>query len=129
MMASTKAKMQHGLDQFASVCTNFGLAISTKKTEVIHQPIHGTPYTEPIITVNGKRLNNVDRFTYLGLSQAVRIDDEVNTGNARARATFWEARLRCLGTQQNYSVDKADHPSITLVSMRNLDRPVGMQGS
>ena len=68
------------------------------------------------------------------LSQAVRIDDEVNTGIARAMATFWEARLKCLGTQRNDSVYKAkgirsDHLSINLVCMRNLDCPVGVQES
>jgi len=32
----TKEKMQHELDRFSSACDNFGLTISTTKTEVMH---------------------------------------------------------------------------------------------
>ena len=94
IIASTEADMQRSLDMFSLACSNYGLTISTKKTEVLHQPTPGCEYTEPSITVNGQKLNNVDRFTYLGsaLSQSVHIDDEVNTRIARASSSF--GRLR-----------------------------------
>ena len=50
----------------SNACKNFGLTISTKKTEVMYQPAPGKPYRAPIITVNGHRLNAVDKFTYFG---------------------------------------------------------------
>ena len=31
----------------------------------MHQPAPGKPYVEPNITINGQRLNAVDKFTYL----------------------------------------------------------------
>ncbi|XP_070207983.1 uncharacterized protein [Littorina saxatilis] len=88
--AVSEADMQCSVDMFSSACSNFGLTISTKKIEVLHQPAPGKPYVEPDITVNGQRLNTVNRFTYLGstLSQNVTIDDEVNVRIARASSTF-----------------------------------------
>ena len=69
--------MQGAVDRMSKACDNFQLKISTKKTEVVHQPAPGKPYSEPTITVNGQKLQVVDKFTYLGstLSRAVHIDD------------------------------------------------------
>ena len=88
--ATSEADMQHSADIFSAACTNFGLTISTKKTEVMHQPAPGKQYVEPNININGQRLNVVDRFTYLGstLSRNVVIDDEINIRLAKASAAF-----------------------------------------
>ena len=88
--ADSEADMQRSVDKCSIACTNFGLTISKKKTEVLHQPAPWKPYIEPNITFNGQRLSIVNRFTYLGstLSQNVTIDDEVNVRIARASATF-----------------------------------------
>jgi len=88
--AISEDKMQHSVNLFAEACSNFGLTISTKKTEVIHQPAPGKTYVEPNIYVNDQRLNVVDKFTYLGstLSRSVVIDDEVNTRIAKASVAF-----------------------------------------
>ena len=51
--SANQSDMQQSMDQFATGCNNFGLTISTKKTEVMYQPAPGTPYTEPVITTNG----------------------------------------------------------------------------
>ena len=77
--ASTQSDMQESMDLFTKACENFGLTISTKKTEVLHQPAPAVPYNEPNINVNGQRLAAVDKFTYLGstLSRFVNIDEEV----------------------------------------------------
>ena len=82
--------MQHRVDKLSDACNNFGLTISTKKTELMHQPAPGKSYIEPNISINGQRLNVVEKFTYLGstLSCTVVIDDEVNTRLAKASATF-----------------------------------------
>ena len=88
--AASEATMQHSVDKFSDACNNFGLTISKKKTEVMHQPAPGKPYTEPSISIDGQQLNAVDRFTYLGstLSRNVVIDDEVNARLAKASAAF-----------------------------------------
>ena len=86
--------MQGAVDRMSKACDNFQLTISTKKTEVVHQPAPGKPYSEPTITVNGQKLQVVDKFTYLGstLSRAVHIDDEVTARTAKASVAF--GRLR-----------------------------------
>ena len=50
--ASSEAKMQRAMDQVSQSCDNYDLTISTKKTEVVHQPAPGKPYNEPTVTVN-----------------------------------------------------------------------------
>ena len=88
--APSEADMQHSVDKFSDACNNFGLTISTKKTEVMHQPAPGKPYVEPNISVDRQRLNVVKKFTYLGstLSCTVVINDEVNTRLTKTSAAF-----------------------------------------
>ncbi|XP_063597258.1 uncharacterized protein LOC134773939 [Penaeus indicus] len=95
--AGTEQKMQHEMNCFTRAGDNFGLIISTKKTEVMYQPAPGQPYQEPHITVKGQELQTVDSFTYLGstLSRVVNIDAEVINRIAKASSAF--GRLRILG--------------------------------
>ena len=88
--AKSEGKMQGAVDRMSKACDNFQLTISTKKTEVVHQPAPGKLYSEPTITVNGRKLQVVDKFTYLGstLSRAVHIDDEVTARTAKASVAF-----------------------------------------
>ena len=86
------------------------MTLQSAETEVVHQPAHRKPYSEPTITVNGHKLQVVDNFTYL--SRAVQIDDEVagRTANAsvffgRLRANVWECNEIVLYT--NLKVYKA----------------------
>lgn len=92
--AATEGQMQESMNSFSTACKNFGLTISTKKTEVLHQPAPQKPYIEPVITIDGEPLKTVDKFTYLGstLSRSVNIDDEVETRIAKASSAF--GRLR-----------------------------------
>ena len=39
--AATEAEMQRSVDKFSEARNNYGLTISTKKTEVLHQPVPG----------------------------------------------------------------------------------------
>ena len=89
------------MDKFSAACDDFGLTISTSKTEVMHQPAPGMPYNKPSILIKGKRLEVVDKFVYLGstLSRAVNIDEEVTARIAKATSAFgrlkgnvWERR-------------------------------------
>lgn len=92
--AATEGQMQESMNSFSTACKNFCLTISTKKTEVLHQPAPQKPYIEPVITVDGEPLKTVDKFTYIGstLSRSVNIDDEVETRIAKASSAF--GRLR-----------------------------------
>ena len=67
---------------------------SAQKTELVYHPAPEKPHSEPTITVNGQRLQVVDKFIYLGstLSRAVHTDDEFTSRIAQARAAF--GRLR-----------------------------------
>ena len=78
--AASKAEMQQSMDQFSAVCANFGLIISTKKTQALPQPPPHHPYVEPLVTTNGEVMNAVDKFIYLGsiLFRDVHIDNEVD---------------------------------------------------
>ena len=131
--AGSEADMQRSVDKFSIACTNFGLTISIKKTEVLHQPAPGKPYVEPNITVNGQRLSAVNRFTYLGstLSQNASIDDEVNVRIARASVTFgrlhanvWNRRGISIQTMWQDRISdtevlaQADLPSILTILMQ-----------
>ena len=92
--AKIRGKIQGAVDRMSKACDNFQLTISTNKTEVVHQPAPGNPYSEPTITVNGQILQVVDKITYLRstLSRAVHIDDEVTARTAKAGVAF--KRLR-----------------------------------
>ena len=43
---TSESSMQQTVNQFSSACDNFGLTISTKKTEVLHQPAPGNSIIE-----------------------------------------------------------------------------------
>ena len=48
--AKSKTKMQGDVGRMSQACDNYDLyTISTKKTEVVHQPAPGKPYREPTI--------------------------------------------------------------------------------
>ncbi|CAH1277239.1 Hypp9517 [Branchiostoma lanceolatum] len=99
--AASEQEMQSSTDRFSGACDNFGLTISTEKTEVMFQPRPGKTYKQPSITVHGQVLKPVDKFTYLGstMSRHSNIDEEVNCRIAKAssafgrlRRTVWERR-------------------------------------
>ena len=64
--AGDKQETQLQMDRFSSACDNFGLTVSTKKTDVMFQPAPGNQYHKPQIQVNGQTLQAVETFTYLG---------------------------------------------------------------
>ena len=58
--AQTEKKMQAVMDSVSQACANYDLTISRKKSEVVNQPEPAKPYSEPIISVNGQRLQVVE---------------------------------------------------------------------
>ena len=106
--APNETEMQHQINRFSTGCDNFGLTISTKKTEVMYQPAPGDAYHEPCITVKGQKLHAVEQFTYLGstLSRTANNDIEVNHRISKASSAFgrlrdnvWERRGITLTTK------------------------------
>ena len=106
--AGSAEDMQHSMDLFSNACSNFGLTISTKKTEVMYQPAPKNPYQEPTVTVDGQTLATVDKSVYLGstLSRSVHIDDETYARIAKAcsafgrlRSSVWERKGVSLSTK------------------------------
>ena len=88
--SNTEAEMQQCVNHFSRACDNFGFTISTKKTEVMHQPAPRKMYHEPHIFVNDEPLKATDSFTYLGstLSREANIDVEVNNILSKAISAF-----------------------------------------
>jgi len=106
--ASNEQEMQAEMDSFSTACNNFGLTISTKKTQVMYQPAPNKQYHELQITVNGQILQAVETFTYLGstLSRNANIDAEINNRISKASSAFgrlrekvWERRGISLNTK------------------------------
>lgn len=82
----TEDELQYLMDQFSKACDDFGLTISVKKTQILHQ---GTE-TNPNITLNNDTLVNVDKFTYLGSTVTcnLSLDVEINQRIAKAATTL-----------------------------------------
>ena len=65
LVAHSAEEMQKIVDAFSDASKKFGLKINIKKTEVLYQP-NSTRTREEDIMVDGKKLNPVLEFTYLG---------------------------------------------------------------
>ena len=76
LVSHTFQGLQRLLDDLSKACTDFGLTISVKKTEVMTQ---NSP-SDPTITVYNKILKVVDDFKYLGstVSKNLSLDKEIN---------------------------------------------------
>ena len=75
---------------------NMDWTISLKKREVLYQPPPGAEHVDPVINLNGKALNSVQFFKYLGstLSSSATIDDEINYRIIQANSSFGRLRSR-----------------------------------
>ena len=94
--SNTEAEMQQFVNHFSRACDNFGFNISTKKTEVMHQPAPRKMYHESHISVNDEPLKATDSFTYLGstFSREANIDVEVNHRFSKANSAFGRLRKK-----------------------------------
>lgn len=94
--ADDEQEMQAENDSFSTVCNNFSLTISTKKTVVMFQLAPGSQY-EPQISLNGQTIQAVETFTYLGstFSRNVNIGSETSARIAKASSAFRRLRGKC----------------------------------
>ena len=95
IVAHSEEDLQRLTDALSTATKNFGLTISIKKIEVTYQPARRSDSNPQLITIDGKALNNVDTFTYLGscLSSANSLDNELSSRLAKASSSF--GRLMC----------------------------------
>lgn len=96
LVAHTLEDAQEMVSTFSRASTRYGLTISIRKTEVLHQPLPGAPPREPLITIGDEPLKSVPRFCYLGgmIAQNARIDDEITSRIAKASASFGRLQHR-----------------------------------
>ena len=88
LAACSQEALQCLCDCFATAARRFGLTISIKKTEALYQPALGNMYEPPVITIEGKLLNAVDNFKYLGsiISNDASFDAEITARIVQATA-------------------------------------------
>ncbi|GFO47334.1 hypothetical protein PoB_007383900 [Plakobranchus ocellatus] len=90
LVAHTEQALQRLTSCFADASRLFGLEISLKKTEVLHQPAPQEAYHPPHILINSSELKSTPQFTYLGctISSDARLDKEIDNRLARANSSF-----------------------------------------
>ena len=88
--AHSQQDIQLITDKFAEAARKYGLAINTKKTEVMFQPALVNAYIAPNVSVDGVPLKPVQEFCYLGsmLANDALIDKEVENRISRASTSF-----------------------------------------
>ena len=90
MVSHSETELQGMLDAFHSAAQSLGLTINTKKTEVMLQPPRYSDYADPKLLLDGKLLQAVDNFTYLGstVSSDNSLDKEVERRISAATAAY-----------------------------------------
>ena len=90
LAALSQEALQRLCDCFASAARRFGLTISIKKTEPLYQPASGNAYVPPVIFIEGKQLNDVKTFKYLGgiVSTDASMNPEIDSRIAKATSAF-----------------------------------------
>ena len=108
LASCSRETLQRLCDCFAAAARRFGLIISIKKTEAMYQPAPGNIYVPPVIKIDGKPLNAVEKFKYLGsiVSNDASLDAEITARIAKATSAFgrlikrlWTNRGVCLNTK------------------------------
>jgi hypothetical protein len=92
LVSHTEDGLQQLVSHFSRACTEFGLTISLKKTNVM---VQGTAIP-PSITIEDDALEVVENFTYLGssISNSLKIDTEISCRIAKAVAVMAKLNKR-----------------------------------
>ena len=96
LVAHAVENAQELLDQFSKASKRFGLTISLKKTEVMHQTFPTSSKADAELLCDDQPLKVTDSFCYLGsiLSRDVSLDKEIDARLAKANAAFGALRRR-----------------------------------
>ena len=89
-VAHTERALQRVTCYFADASRLFGLEISLKKMEVLHQPAPHEEYRPPHISIGDTELKTTQQFIYLGctISSDAKIDKEIDNRLAKANSSF-----------------------------------------
>ena len=90
LLAHSERPRQRITSCFAEASQFFGLEVSLKETEVLHQPTPREEYHPPRIFIGESELKMVGKFTYLGctISSHGKIDKEIDSRLAKANSAF-----------------------------------------
>ena len=90
LVAHTERALQRITSCFADASQLFGLEVSLKKTETLHQPTPHEEYRPPHICIGDTELKSTQQFTYLGctISSDAKIDKEIDNRLAKANSSF-----------------------------------------
>lgn len=90
LIAHTERALQRITSCFADGSQLFGLEVSLKRTEVLHQPAPQVEYRPPRISIGNTELKSVQQFTYLGctISSNAKMDKEIDNRLAKANSSF-----------------------------------------
>ena len=85
LVAHTERALQRVTSCFADASRLFGLEVSLKKTEILHQPTPHEEYRPPHICSGDNELKSTQQFTYLGctISSDAKIDKEIDNRLAK----------------------------------------------
>lgn len=104
LTAHTEEALQRLITRIAEACTEFGLTISLKKTNIMGQDVSSTPQ----IIIGDHTLEVVENFTYLGsiISSNLSLDAEINvrigkaaTAMARLKKRIWDNTMLTTNTR------------------------------
>ena len=90
LVAHTEVALQRQTACFAETAELFGLQVSLRKTEVLHQPAPRVAHQHPHILIGNTELKSVDQFKYLGcvISSDGKIDKDIENRLAKANCAF-----------------------------------------
>jgi len=88
LLAHTLHDAEQLFDRFRTTAARFGLTVSLKKTEVIHQPVTKSAHSPPVIKAGDVTLKAVDHFCYLGSHIDVNADIDISARIAKASSSF-----------------------------------------
>lgn len=90
LLAHTERALQRITSCFAEAAQLFGLEVSLKKTEVLHQPAPREESQAPHIFIGDTELKVTPQFTYLGstITSDAKIDKEIDNRLAKANSAF-----------------------------------------
>jgi len=96
LVAHSERALQLITSCFAESAQLFGLEVSLKKTEVLHQPKPQEEYHPPHVSIGETELKSVKQFTYLGcsISSNARIDSEIDNRLNKANCAFGRLHKR-----------------------------------
>ena len=90
LVASSLSQLRNLVNRFSLASKAFGLTISLKKTEVLHQPKPNSAHADPVVSIDDYHLKSVKSFTYLGsrVNSSATVDDELALRIAKASSSF-----------------------------------------